>query len=40
MKKVELLDERDQMRERPAEASRETGDPVDIGALRLRGAVG
>ena len=40
LKKVELLDERDQMRERPAEASRETGDPVGIGALRMRGAVG
>jgi flagellar export protein FliJ len=40
LKKVELLDERDQMRERPAEASRETGDPVRIGALRMRGAVG
>lgn len=40
LKKVELLDERDQMRERPAEASRETGEPVGIGALRMRGAVG
>jgi hypothetical protein len=40
LKKVELLDERDQMRERPAEASREAGDPVGIGALRMRGAVG
>ena len=40
MKKVELLDERAQMRARPAEASRETGDPVGIGALRMRGAVG
>lgn len=40
LKKVELLDERDQMRERPAEASRETGEAVGIGALRLRGAVG
>jgi len=40
LKKVELLDERDQMRERPAEAARETGELDGISGLRMRGAVG
>ena len=40
LKKVELLDERDQMRERPGEAARETAELDAISALRMRGAVG
>lgn len=40
LKKVELLDERDQMRERPGEAAPETAELDAISALRMRGAVG
>ena len=40
LKKVELLDERDQTRERPGEAARETAELDAISALRMRGAVG
>lgn len=40
LKKVELLDERDQMRDRSGEAARETAEPDAISALRLRGAAG
>jgi hypothetical protein len=40
LKKVELLDERDQMRERPGEAAREAADVDAVNALRMRGAVG
>lgn len=40
LKKVELLDERDQMRERPGEAARETAELDAVNALRMRGAVG
>jgi len=40
LKKVELLDERDQMRERPGEAARETAEIDAVNALRMRGAVG
>lgn len=40
LKKVELLDQRDQMRERPAETARETGELDGISGLRMRGAVG
>src|SRR5262245_64048499 len=38
MKKVELLDERDQQRERAEEAAREQAELDAIGTLRLRGA--
>jgi flagellar export protein FliJ len=38
LKKVELLDERDQMRERAAEGAREQAELDSIGALRARGA--
>lgn len=37
LKKVELLDERDQMRERAAEGAREQAELDTIGALRSRG---
>ncbi|MEZ5786481.1 MAG: flagellar export protein FliJ [Xanthobacteraceae bacterium] len=37
LKKVELLDERDQMRERAAEGAREQAEFDAIGALRSRG---
>lgn len=40
LKKVELLDERDQMRERTAEGAREQAELDAIGVLRMRGAVG
>jgi flagellar export protein FliJ len=40
LKKVELLDERDQMRERAAEGAREQAELDNIGALRSRSAVG
>jgi flagellar FliJ protein len=40
LKKVELLDERDQMRERSGDAARETAELDTISALRMRGAVG
>lgn len=40
LKKVELLDERDQMRERAAEGAREQAELDMIGGLRTRGAVG
>jgi flagellar FliJ protein len=40
LKKVELLDERDQMRERTAEGAREQVELDAIGVLRMRGAVG
>ncbi|MFY9992380.1 MAG: flagellar export protein FliJ [Rhodoplanes sp.] len=40
LKKVELLDERDQMRERPGEAAGETAELDAVNALRMRGAVG
>lgn len=39
LKKVELLDERDQMRERAADNAREQTELDDIGALRARGAL-
>src|SRR6266849_11223590 len=39
LKKVELLDERDQMRERAAENTREQTELDSIGALRTRGAI-
>jgi flagellar FliJ protein len=39
LKKVELLDERDQMRERATENSREQTELDAIGALRSRGAI-
>src|SRR5215467_7796213 len=37
LKKVELLDERDQMRERAAESAREQAELDAIGTMRLRG---
>ena len=40
LKKVELLDERDQMRERPGEAAGETAELDAVNTLRMRGAVG
>lgn len=40
LKKVELLDERDQMRERSGDAARETAELDAISALRMRGAAG
>jgi flagellar export protein FliJ len=40
LKKVELLDERDQMRERSSDAARETAELDTISALRMRGAAG
>jgi flagellar export protein FliJ len=40
LKKVELLDERDQMRDRTAEGLREQAERDAFGALRLRGVVG
>ena len=39
LKKVELLEERDQMRERAADNAREQTELDDIGAMRARGAV-
>ena len=39
MKKIELLDERDQMRERAADNAREQTELDDIGAMRARGAL-
>jgi flagellar export protein FliJ len=39
LKKVELLDERDQMRERASENAREQSELDTIGALRSRGAI-
>ena len=39
MKKVELLDERDQMRERAEENAREQAELDAIGMLRTRGAM-
>ena len=39
LKKVELLDERDQVRDRVAEEAREQGDLDAVGALRARGAL-
>jgi flagellar protein FliJ len=39
LKKVELLDERDQMRERAEENAREQAELDAIGAMRLRGAI-
>jgi flagellar protein FliJ len=39
LKKVELLDERDQARERAAENAREQSELDAIGALRTRGAI-
>jgi flagellar export protein FliJ len=39
LKKVELLDERDQIRERAEENTREQTELDEIGALRARGAV-
>jgi flagellar FliJ protein len=39
LKKVELLDERDQMRERAADDAREQTELDDIGAMRARGAL-
>ena len=39
LKKVELLDERDQMRERAEENAREQAELDTIGALRARGAL-
>jgi flagellar protein FliJ len=39
LKKVELLDERDQLRERASENAREQGELDAIGALRSRGAI-
>ncbi len=39
LKKVELLDERDQMRERAADNAREQTELDQIGALRARGAL-
>jgi flagellar protein FliJ len=40
LKKVELLGERDQMRERTAEGTREQAELDAIGVLRMRGALG
>jgi flagellar export protein FliJ len=40
LKKVELLGERDQMRERFAEGAREQAELDAIGVLRMRGALG
>jgi flagellar FliJ protein len=40
LKKVELLDERDQMRERSGDVVRETTEIDAISSLRMRGAVG
>ncbi len=40
LKKVELLGERDQMRERTAEGAREQAELDAIGVLRMRGALG
>ena len=40
LKKVELLDERDQMRERTAEGAREQAELDALGVVRMRGAVG
>jgi flagellar protein FliJ len=39
LKKVELLDERDQVRDRVADEAREQGDLDAVGALRARGAL-
>jgi flagellar protein FliJ len=39
LKKVELLDERDQVRDRAAEGAREQADLDALGALRARGAL-
>ena len=40
LKKIELLDERDQMRDRAAEGGREQADLDVVGILRMRGAAG